>query len=75
MSSPDAYSFVSDGIGECYRLVEFHDELGRGWHYYYAERGQRTGLVTSRDEAEACAWFSERVLRDPTVYTSRHRAA
>ncbi len=65
---PSAYSFVSDGSGECYRLEEFQDELGRGWHYYYAERGQRTGLVTFRDEAEACSWFLSLILRDTLAF-------
>ena len=64
---PVFYSFDSDGFVDCYRLAEFHDELGRGWHYYFAERGQPRDLVTLRSEAEACAWFLERVLCDSGV--------
>ena len=44
-------------------MVEFHDELGGGWLYYYTERGARRDEVRFRDEAEACVWFLERVLR------------
>ena len=65
---PRFYSFDSDGFDDCFRLAEFHDELGRGWHYYFAERGHRNDLVTLRSEAEACAWFLERILRDSGVY-------
>jgi hypothetical protein len=71
----ECYSFDTDGEGERYRLAEFQDEFGRGWHYYYAERGQRTGLITFRNEAEACAWFLECILRDPTVYARGSKPA
>ena len=60
--NPSSYSFVSDCPGDVFRLAEFHDELGRGWYFYYTERGLRRGEVRFRDEAEACTFFLERVL-------------
>lgn len=67
--NPRTYSFISDAEGDLFRLAEFRDELGRGWHFYYAERGIRTGEVPFREEGEACAYFLRRVLANPTTRT------
>jgi hypothetical protein len=58
-----AYSFESDGCGEVYRLAR---ESGR-WAFYYAERGQRSGLLSFDSEAEAVQYFFQQITSDPST--------
>ncbi|MEI7731570.1 MAG: hypothetical protein WCO56_18495 [Verrucomicrobiota bacterium] len=37
------------------------------WEVYYSERGQKTGLRYFDSESDACQFFLEHVLHDPTT--------
>ncbi|WP_062432889.1 hypothetical protein [Herbidospora daliensis] len=58
----DVHSIGRD-LDERYCLVEAPD----GWHVYYSERGQKSGLRIFRDEDAACRALLRDVLADHGV--------
>lgn len=60
----DVHSIGRD-LDERYCLVERPD----GWHVYYSERGQRSGLRVFGDEDAACRALLRDVLADHGVQT------
>jgi hypothetical protein len=61
---PEAYYFGNSLPNEKYVLAQDADEK---WSVYFSERGARAGNRTFDSEGEACAYFLERILRDPTT--------
>lgn len=60
---PAAYDLEDTQRDEVYCLVRGD----RGWDFYYRERGLRTDLRNFVSESEACSYFLNRVLMDPTT--------
>ncbi len=61
---PEAYYFGSGFPNEKYVLAQ---ELSGKWSVYFSERGERAGDRSFDSENEACSFFLERILRDPTT--------
>jgi len=53
----DKYVFSDDGYGV--------------WSIYYSERGERLGEKKFNSESEACSYFLEKLLSDPTVFEKK----
>ncbi|MEE9343928.1 MAG: hypothetical protein V3V12_09890 [Gammaproteobacteria bacterium] len=43
------------------------EKIGRKWHYYYSERGQKAGERSFEKESEACEYMYSILKSDPTV--------
>lgn len=67
---PAAYYFGNGFPNEAYVLTQ---ERNGKWSVYASERGARAGNRTFDTEDEACSFFLDLVLRDPT--TRRHKQA
>lgn len=61
--SAHAYSLFGDGLGECHVLAV----QGQQWLVYYSERGHRQGLRLFESESEACDYFLDKLMADPTA--------
>ncbi len=57
------YSLDNDIEDEQYCL----ENNGGKWHYYYSERGQKTGERSFDSESDACEHMYSIVTSDPTV--------
>ncbi len=63
------------GVNDCtYSLGKnFNDEqyclekINKKWHYYYSERGLRTGGKIFKSESEACKYLFSILEKDPSV--------
>ncbi|MBR1120420.1 hypothetical protein JQ628_02745 [Bradyrhizobium lablabi] len=61
-----ARSFSIDGAGEDEEQYRLERSGGRWWCAYYYERGNRNEVREFPSEEEACDYFLELVLSDPT---------
>ena len=43
------------------------EKIDRKWHYYYSERGQKTGEISFENESKACEYMYSILESDPTV--------
>ncbi len=62
--NPVAYSLDGGLPDERYVLSQ---EPGGQWGVYYSERGEKTGLRIFDSESNACSYFFELVIADPSV--------
>ena len=62
--SEDAYYLGNSlGLGECYCLAR----TGSCWETYYSERGEKIGVRHFESEDDACRYFLQKILSDPTT--------
>jgi len=64
---PNAYDLDETQKDEVYCL----EESPTGWTVYYRERGIRRDERTFASEQDACDYFLDAVLRDPTTRLPR----
>jgi len=62
------YSFVGPEEGERFCLIQ----SGQRWETYYAEHGEKNCLKVFEDEAAACEYFLEWILKDRVVALPEH---
>jgi len=55
---------IGSGVEDEQYCIEIIEEK---WHYYYSERGQRTGEITFNNENEAYEYLYELLMKDPSV--------
>ncbi len=61
---PQCYCINGSFPNEQYVLTHLHGDI---WCFYYAERGQRSGLREFTSEAEACVFFLDLLKRHKTT--------
>ena len=61
---PSSYELAGGLPEENYCL----EERANGWAVYYSERASRVGERLFTTEDEACAYFLETLLADPTTH-------
>ena len=65
--NPDAVCIFGVPDDEQYVLSRRRFRLRTRYVAYYSERGNRNNERAFKTEEEACDYFAERVLRDPTT--------
>lgn len=61
---PDAFNLNGDAQSETYVLGQSPE----GWETFYSERGLKSGRRTFSREDEACSFFFDWVISDPTTH-------
>ena len=61
---PDAFNLNGDAQPETYVL----GQCTEGWETFYSERGLKSGRRTFSREDEACSFFLDWVISDPTTH-------